>query len=123
MRKSTFASAGLLLVICVSIAGSAQENEQKQSPPDLSSRILTPPAPATPRINGPSVYGQRPGRPFLYTIAATGDRPMTFSAEKLPDGLKLDEKTGRITGSVAAAGNHDVTLRAHNDKGEAQKSF
>jgi len=27
---------------------------------------LTPPAPATPRINGPSVFGVRPGSPFVY---------------------------------------------------------
>ncbi|HUZ07465.1 MAG TPA: alpha-galactosidase, partial [Candidatus Paceibacterota bacterium] len=46
--------------------------------------ILTPPAPHTPRINGPDVFGVRPGSPFLYTIPATGDRPMTFSADHLP---------------------------------------
>ena len=62
--------------------------------------ILTPPAPATPRINGPDVFGVRPGSPFLYTIPATGDRPMTFSAKNLPAGLKLDSQTGRITGSL-----------------------
>src|SRR5882724_3918781 len=55
--------------------------------------ILTPPAPATPRINGPDVFGVRPGSPFLYTIPATGDRPMTFSADNLPRGLKLDSET------------------------------
>ena len=54
--------------------------------------ILTPPAPATPRINGPDVFGVRPGSPFLYTIPATGDRPMTFSAKNLPRGLKLDSQ-------------------------------
>src|SRR5436309_2905110 len=66
--------------------------------PDRSAAILTPPAPATPRINGPRVYGERAGKPFLYTIPATGDRPMTFAAEGLPTGLTLDEKTGFITG-------------------------
>jgi hypothetical protein len=47
-----------------------------------TSSILTPPAPATPRINGPNVFGVRPGSPFLYTIPATGERPMTFSIER-----------------------------------------
>ena len=93
------------------------------SPVDNSKYILTPKPPATPRINGPKVYGQRPGRPFLYTIPATGERPMTFAAEGLPQGLKLDEKTGRITGSVKSAGEHPVTLKAKNAKGENAKSF
>ena len=49
--------------------------------------ILTPPAPATPRINGASVFGVRPGSPFLFQVAATGDRPMAFAAAGLPSGL------------------------------------
>src|SRR4051794_8166322 len=85
---------------------------------NYSARILTPPTPATPRINGARVYGERPGRPFLFTIPATGDRPMQFSADGLPDGLKLDEKTGRITGKVDNAGAFAVTLHAKNDKGD-----
>src|SRR5439155_8050510 len=56
--------------------------------------ILTPPPPATPRINGPRVYGQRPGRPFLYTIPATGEEPMLFSATGLPRGLWFDPTRG-----------------------------
>ena len=85
--------------------------------------ILTPPPPATPRINGPAVYGERPGRPFLYTIPTTGDRPMTFAVDGLPDGLTLDPSNGRISGSVAKAGTYDVVLRAHNDKGDDHKKF
>jgi len=64
--------------------------------------LLTPPAPAIPRINGPKVYSVRPGKPFLYRIPATGERPMTFAAEGLPAGLSLDAQTGIITGAVAA---------------------
>jgi hypothetical protein len=60
--------------------------------------ILTPKPPAIPRINGAKVFGVRPGHPFLFTIAATGDRPMTFSAKGLPKGLALDSATGHITG-------------------------
>ncbi len=33
--------------------------------------ILTPPAPATPRINGANVFGVRPGSPFMFTIPVT----------------------------------------------------
>ena len=48
---------------------------------DLSSYILTPAPAHTPRLTGPQIYGERPGRPFLFTLTATGDRPMTFSAD------------------------------------------
>lgn len=46
--------------------------------------ILTPKPAATPRINSAAVYGVRPGSPFLFRIAATGDRPMAFSAKIFP---------------------------------------
>ena len=88
---------------------------------DYSSRILTPPPPATPRINGARIYGERPGRPFLFTIPATGDRPITFSAENLPAGLNLDAQTGRITGSIEKPGEYNVVLGARNDKGSDEK--
>lgn len=83
--------------------------------------ILTPKPPATPRINGPRIYGERPGKPFLFTIAATGDRPMTFSADNLPTGLSLDASTGRITGSVAERGEFLVTLHAKNAAGSIDR--
>ena len=44
----------------------------------------------TPRINGARVYGERPGRPFLFTIPATGQEPITYTAEGLPEGLSLE---------------------------------
>jgi alpha-galactosidase len=85
--------------------------------------ILTPAAPATPRINGANVFGVRPGSPFLFTIPATGDRPMKFTAKNLPSGLKLDAATGRITGSLPGRGEFIVTLRAKNSLGTAEKKF
>lgn len=85
--------------------------------------ILTPPAPATPRINGPNVFGVRPGSPFLYTIPATGNRPMTFSAKNLPRGLELDPATGRITGKLKTKGESTVTLVAKNALGKTEKKF
>ena len=38
--------------------------------------ILTPLPSAKPRINSSKVFGVRPGSPFQYLVAATGDRPM-----------------------------------------------
>jgi alpha-galactosidase len=91
--------------------------------PPVAPDILTPPAPATPRINGANVFGVRPGSPFLFTIAATGERPMKFSAKDLPSGLKLDKNTGRITGELKKKGEFIVTLRAKNVLGTAEKKF
>jgi alpha-galactosidase len=85
--------------------------------------ILTPKAPDQPRINGSRVFGVRPGNPFLYTIAATGKRPMTFSAQNLPDGLALDASSGRITGVMKQPWEYKVTLSARNDFGQAEREF
>ena len=79
--------------------------------------ILTPPPPTTPRINGAKVFGVRPGSPVLYTIAATGERPMTFVAEHLPEGLQLDAETGQLRGSVKIPDTYLITLQATNAKG------
>jgi len=92
----------------------------KSVPPAIPAEpalILTPPAAATPRINGPRVFGVRPGHPFLFQIPATGERPMTFAAEGLPTGLALDAATGRITGTLVAPGITTVTLHATNARG------
>jgi alpha-galactosidase len=85
--------------------------------------ILTPKAPPTPRINGARVFGVRPGRPFMFTVPATGNRPMTFAAEGLPDGLKIDPATGFITGKTTARGEHEVSLSATNSLGKAQSKL
>jgi hypothetical protein len=79
--------------------------------------ILTPPAPDHPRINGPRVYGVRPGHDLLYRIPVTGRRPLVFEAEGLPAGLKVDKTTGIITGKVNRRGDYPVHLRVRNDAG------
>src|SRR5438067_928431 len=85
--------------------------------PDRSAAILTPKPPETPRINGARVYGERPGRPFLFHVATTGKRPMAFSADGLPQGLKIDPQSGTITGRVNNPGTHVVKVAATNDAG------
>lgn len=85
--------------------------------------VLTPQPSPKPRITGAKVFGVRPGSPFLFTVTATGDRPMTFSARKLPKGLQLDEQTGRITGTLKDRGEFTVSLRAKNKRGSAERKF
>jgi alpha-galactosidase len=85
--------------------------------------ILTPrPGPA-PRINGPKIYGCRPGNPFIYRIPTTGERPIAFTAEGLPASLKLDQATGIITGNAPERGEYKVTFRAQNPHGRAERLF
>ena len=85
--------------------------------------ILTPQPSPAPRINGPGVFGVRPGSPFFYSIPATGTRPMSFAAAGLPAGLKLDPATGLIIGVLNAKGEYPVTLSASNALGQTQKKF
>lgn len=85
--------------------------------------ILTPKPDKKPKINSPKLFGARPNNPFLYTIAATGQRPMSFSAKNLPKGLSVDTKTGIITGKVVQKGTYLATLKAKNELGETTKTL
>jgi alpha-galactosidase len=85
--------------------------------------ILTPKPKAEPKITGAKVFGVRPGSPFQFLVTATGERSMTFSAKGLPKGLKINPKTGLITGMLTKVGTYNVTLKAKNDKGENKRKF
>jgi alpha-galactosidase len=85
--------------------------------------ILTPKPSDTPRINSPKVFGVRPGNPFLYTIAASGRKPMKFSVRNLPQGLQVDASTGRITGVLTKEGNYTSTLAAENSAGKTEREL
>jgi alpha-galactosidase len=85
--------------------------------------ILTPLPDKKPKINSAKVFGARPNNPFLYTIATSGERPISFSVTNLPNGLSVDEKTGIISGKIAQKGSYKTILRAKNSFGEAQKEL
>lgn len=79
--------------------------------------ILTPDPRPEPEINGPSVYGCRPGNPFLYRIPCQGLRPMQFSAENLPSSLELDPERGIISGTAPEKGEYEIVLHSSNSAG------
>ena len=85
--------------------------------------ILTPKPGKEPKINSAKIFGVTPGNPFLYTIAASGDRPMMFSAENLPAGLFINPKTGIISGEISKKGTYHTVLKAKNEFGETAKLF
>ncbi len=85
--------------------------------------ILTPEPLPEPKINGPQIYGVRPGHPFIFRIPATGVRPMKFSAENLPEGLHLNSQNGIITGVIGMKGDYTITFKAENKLGSTERKF
>lgn len=113
-----------LLAVLGTVSGFARSGCYEDVPSDtLNKYILTPATPDTPQINGPKIFGVRPGSPFLYLIPATGRRPLTFSASHLPSGLKINKTTGQITGTLSKKGKYKVTLHAKNQLGKTRREF
>ena len=110
-----------IYMICLIWSGCCHKTAHPYIPPDAD--MLTPAPPAGPRINGPEISGVRPGSPFLYRIPCTGERPITFQALNLPEGLMLNENTGIITGSLDNNGRYKVLLRATNEMGTDSREF
>jgi alpha-galactosidase len=110
IRKALF----FLATLCVAISGERLFGQ---------SNIRTPAAPAAPRVNGPAIFGVRPGTPFLYKIPATGNGTLQYAANNLPAGLAVDPSSGMITGSLTTPGEYDVTLQVSNSAGVGSKDF
>lgn len=84
----------------------------------VGKEILTPQASDFPYINSPSIFGVRPGKPVSFRIAASGEKPISFSAKNLPDGLSLDPATGWITGRAPTEkGDYLVSILSDNSVG------
>ena len=85
--------------------------------------ILTPPAPAKPRYNGPLAFGVRPGSPVIFRLAFSGEKPMKYAVEGLPEGVVLDPDKGVLSGSCTVEGDYPLVLKATNAKGSAKAEF
>ena len=76
-----------------------------------------------PVFHGAKITGCYPGTDFLFTVPATGERPILFYAENLPVGLKIDNATGLITGMVSKAAEYKVRIKATNKAGRADEEL
>ena len=74
-----------------------------------------------PRINLCGCYGASPNKPILLKIPVIGQRPITYRAEQLPDGISL--KDGILSGSVAEEGSYPILLTAENELGSDTKKL
>ncbi|WP_437793497.1 putative Ig domain-containing protein [Sorangium sp. So ce693] len=107
--------AGATLATTSALSGAARA----QSSIDISMTE----APATPRLQGPFVYGAAPSSPFLFAIPATGRAPLEFSVSGLPAGLTLTSSTGIISGKTPAAGSYPVQVTVTNAAGTASATY
>lgn len=74
-----------------------------------------------PRVNGPRVVGCTPGRPFVFRVPVSGQRPIDITIANLPAGLRL--RNGVLSGRVAVAGEHRVVVRARNAHGSTEREL
>lgn len=111
--------AGALFTLAPGTAARPEAVALPVEPP----RLTMLPADPRPAIHGPRIVGATPGKPFLFMIPATGLKPLTYAASKLPAGLKLDAKTGIISGTLAGAGKTPVTLTVRGPRGTAKRTL
>ena len=128
MNKNNFAANLAICVLAFAAPFSCQSNKDNQvyNPPTGEGYyILTPKVSESPRINGASLFGVRPGSPFIYTVAVTGEQPMTIKVEGLPEGLSFDPSNNLISGRIKDTTPKDYTLKfiAENSKGTAERAF
>lgn len=74
-----------------------------------------------PIINGPPVHGARRDNWTVCPLAVTGQRPLVFSANKLPKGFEINPATGVIQGRSSSEGVYDVDLTVTNTVGRCEQ--
>jgi alpha-galactosidase len=111
--------AGAVIVL----AAGATERPQTSMPPQAAPPQIAQEESPLPAIHGARIVGSTPGRPFQFLIPATGEKPLSFSATGLPEGLVLDAETGIITGSLKEPGTTKVELEVKNARGTAQRQL
>jgi alpha-galactosidase len=74
-------------------------------------------------INGASVIGTTPNKPFIFLISLSGKVPIKLTVENLPDGLSFNLETGIISGSVQKEGKYIIPVTAENNEGKISKNL
>lgn len=96
----------LFVLLCVAVCGCTATEEKQEGVFE-----------GKPRINAPYVTGNYPGTEFVFAVPTSGERPVVWSAEGLPEGLTLDAATGIIRGVVKESGDYPVKITAKNARG------
>lgn len=127
MKERFIASVCLMLVVAQIVFPQSKTftgSYDATLPTDKAKAILTPAPSEKPRINGADIFGAYPGNPFLFKVAATGVTPLSYSAAKLPEGLKIDSNTGIITGQTPTdKGKYSVMITVTNAKGSVSEEL
>jgi alpha-galactosidase len=74
---------------------------------------------SAPRFNGARIVGIYPHTPLIYSLAVSGERPVSFAAKNLPRGLALNPQTGILSGSLAKPGKYRFAAIAKNSLGQS----
>ncbi|NEA97941.1 alginate lyase family protein [Streptomyces sp. SID13726] len=77
----------------------------------------TMPTPSTPQLTSAAQAFTNKGEDFRHLLRATHE-PVRFTATGLPDGLRVDKRTGLIHGTPRESGEFTVTTTAGNAAGE-----
>ncbi|MEU6371962.1 alginate lyase family protein [Streptomyces sp. NPDC046909] len=75
------------------------------------------PTPGAPQLTSVTTAFANKGEPFRHLLRASHE-PIRFTADGLPDGLRLDRRTGLICGTPTGTGEFTITTGAGNAAGE-----